>query len=440
MNNVPELSVSEISLALKKTVEDAFGRVRVRGELSRITIARSGHLYTCLKDDNAVLDAVCWRGTLGGLSLRPEEGMEVICTGRMTTFPGNSRYQLVIEAMEPAGEGALLKMLEERKKKLAAEGLFDADRKKPLPFLPRTIGVVTSPTGAVIRDIIHRIRDRFPSRIIIWPVPVQGEGAEAGITAGINGLNALGDDSRPDVIIVARGGGSLEDLMAFNAESVVRAVAASHIPVISAVGHETDMTLIDFAADLRAPTPTGAAEKAVPVLEDLSARLLDNGLRLRQCASRLLTDSGRHLETIARILAYPARMLESFAQRYDVLAGRVGNGFERQIDRMDKSLHGLAGRLRSPQSLLDAAHLKASHLGDRLNRATPALTEPRQDRLAALSRMLEGLSYKNILERGYAVLRDDRGRLLETVESIDSAATVEATVKDGPTIVRGDRP
>jgi len=270
--NLPEYSVSELSQALKRTVEDTYPYVRVRGEISGFKRAASGHLYLALKDESAVLDGVCWRGVAGRLGIRPEDGMEVVCTGKLTTYPGRSKYQIVIEAMELAGEGALLKLLEDRRKKLAAEGLFDEARKKPLPFLPDVIGVVTSPTGAVIRDILHRLNDRFPRHVLLWPVLVQGEGAAAQIAAAIEGFNRIapgGRVPRPDVLIVARGGGSLEDLWAFNEEIVVRAAAGSVIPLISAVGHETDTTLIDYASDRRAPTPTAASEMALPVRADL---------------------------------------------------------------------------------------------------------------------------------------------------------------------------
>ncbi len=267
-SNVAEYSVSELSGALKRTVEDAFGHVRVRGEISGYRGPHSsGHAYFALKDDKARLEAVVWRGSFGKLAFKPEEGLEVIATGKLTTFPGSSKYQIVIEAMEPAGAGALMALLNERRLKLEAEGLFAAERKRPLPFLPRVIGVVTSPTGAVIRDIRHRIADRFPLHVLVWPVRVQGETCGSEVSAAIEGFNAIppgGKIPRPDVIIVARGGGSLEDLWGFNDEAVVRAAAASDIPLISAVGHETDWTLIDHAADRRAPTPTGAAEMAVP--------------------------------------------------------------------------------------------------------------------------------------------------------------------------------
>jgi exodeoxyribonuclease VII large subunit len=280
VSNLPELSVSELSQAVKRTMETTFDRVRVRGELGRVTVAKSGHFYADLKDANAVLSVVMWKGSLSQLKFRPEEGLEVIAEGRLSTFPGKSSYQLIADRMEPAGVGALLAQLERLKAKLAAEGLFAESRKKPIPFLPRTIGVVTSPTGAVIRDILHRLSERFPRRVILWPVLVQGEHAAGQVAAAIQGFNALTGDLRPDVLIVARGGGSIEDLWAFNEEIVVRAAAESVIPLISAVGHETDTTLIDFASDLRAPTPTGAAEKAVPVRAELIARVETLGGRL----------------------------------------------------------------------------------------------------------------------------------------------------------------
>lgn len=274
--NAPEYSVSEISGAVKRMVEDQFGHVRVRGEIGRVSRPASGHVYLDLKDERAVLSGVVWKGNAARLGMQPEQGLEVIATGRLTTFPGQSKYQIVIEAMEPAGAGALMALLEKRRKALAAEGLFAEERKHALPYLPGVIGVVTSPSGAVIRDILHRLRDRFPRHVLIWPVRVQGEGAAAEVAAGIRGFNALapgGAIPRPDLLIVARGGGSVEDLWPFNEEIVVRAASESAIPLISAVGHETDTTLIDFAADWRAPTPTAAAERAVPVRADLVTQI-----------------------------------------------------------------------------------------------------------------------------------------------------------------------
>ncbi|MDG2204462.1 MAG: exodeoxyribonuclease VII large subunit, partial [Alphaproteobacteria bacterium] len=292
-HNLPEMGVGEISTMLKATVESAFQRVRVRGEISGFKRAPSGHLYMTLKDDDAVLDAVCWRGTAARLRLLPEDGLEVIATGRLTIYAGRSKYQIVVESFEVAGEGALLKHLEDRRRQLAAEGLFDADRKCELPFLPDVIGVVTSPTGAVIRDILHRLADRFPRRVLVWPVLVQGDGAAEQVACAIEGFNALDNASampRPDVLIVARGGGSIEDLWAFNEDLVVRAAARSDIPLISAAGHETDTTLIDFAADVRAPTPTAAAEMVVPERYELQAQVADDGIRLRGSVTRQLQE------------------------------------------------------------------------------------------------------------------------------------------------------
>src|ERR1051326_459559 len=311
-SNLPEYSVSELSLALKRSIEDGFGQVRVRGEISGWKRVSSGHCYFALKDSDAVLDAVCWRTTAIRLDLKPEDGMEVVCSGRLTTYPGRSKYQLIIDTVELAGKGALLRVLEERRQRLAAEGLFAAERKKPLPFLPEVIGIVTSPTGAVIRDILHRLADRFPRRVLLWPVAVQGEGAAAQIAAAIQGFNRLaagGPVPRPDLLIVARGGGSLEDLMAFNEEIVVRAAAASAIPLISAVGHETDTTLIDHASDRRAPTPTAAAEIAVPVRLELLAELDAKRMRLMRAWTRSLGEQKTHLAGLARGLPDPASLI-----------------------------------------------------------------------------------------------------------------------------------
>ncbi|WP_309610557.1 exodeoxyribonuclease VII large subunit, partial [Sphingomonas sp.] len=289
-DNAAPFTVSEISGALKRTVEGAFGHVRVRGEISGWKRHASGHCYLTLKDADACIDGVLWRGSAAGLAFRPEDGAEVVATGKLTTYPGRSKYQLVIERMELAGEGALMALLDQRRRALAAEGLFDAANKRPLPFLPRTIGVVTSPTGAVIRDILHRLADRCPTRVIVWPVPVQGESAAAKIAAAIRGFGTMAGEDRLDLLIVARGGGSIEDLWAFNEEEVVRAAAASPIPLISAVGHETDTTLIDHAADQRAPTPTAAAEMAVPVRLDLVADLGGKSARLAGGLARLVSE------------------------------------------------------------------------------------------------------------------------------------------------------
>jgi exodeoxyribonuclease VII large subunit len=326
--NAPEFSVSELSQALKRSVEDAFGHVRVRGELSGVKRAASGHLYLALKDESALLDGVMWKGVAGALSFRPEDGVEVIATGKLTTYPGRSKYQIVIERMELAGVGALLQMLELLRQRLTAEGLFAPERKRAIPYLPEVIGVVTSPTGAVIRDILHRLADRFPRHVLVWPVLVQGEGAARQVAAAVRGFNTPGPFPKPDLLIVARGGGSVEDLMAFNDEDVVRAVAASGIPVISAVGHETDTTLCDFAADLRAPTPTAAAERAVPVRADLLLSLRDLGLRLDRAAAKLARERAERVAAVAARLPAPRAILAMKQQRADDLGFRLPRALE----------------------------------------------------------------------------------------------------------------
>src|SRR5690606_6857445 len=332
-SNLVELSVSELSGSIKRTVETAFDHVRVRGEITGYRGQHSsGHAYFGLKDDRSRIDAVIWKGTFPRIKFRPEEGMEVIATGKITTFPGSSKYQIVIERLEPAGAGALMALLDERRRKLAAEGLFDQARKRPLPFMPRVIGVVTSPTGAVIRDILHRITDRFPVHVVVWPVKVQGEGSGEEVAAAIRGFNALtgaGPIARPDLLIVARGGGSLEDLWSFNDEIVVRAAAESAIPLISAVGHETDWTLIDHAADMRAPTPTGAAEMAVPVKADLEAQLASLGARLRGCASRQMEHHRQSVRALVRALPSLDQLLALPRRRSDEAATDLGRGLER---------------------------------------------------------------------------------------------------------------
>ncbi|MEM6906780.1 MAG: exodeoxyribonuclease VII large subunit, partial [Pseudomonadota bacterium] len=333
--NTPEFSVSEISGAVKRMVEGEFGHVRVRGEVGRVSRPRSGHVYLDLKDDRSVLAGVMWKGVAARLTTQPEEGMEVIATGRLTTFPGQSKYQIVIEDISPAGQGALMAMLEKRRKALAAEGLFDAALKRPIPFLPRVIGVVTSPSGAVIRDILHRLGERFPTRVLVWPVAVQGASCGAEVAAAIEGFGALAPPHRPDLVIVARGGGSVEDLWGFNEEAVVRAAAASPVPLISAVGHETDWTLIDHAADLRAPTPTAAAEQAVPVRSELVATTADLGARgARAMAQRLLRASQR-LTDLSRALPRPDRLLEERRQRLDNAVLRLPRPGEMLVARRE---------------------------------------------------------------------------------------------------------
>lgn len=455
--NTPEFSVTELSLSLKRTVEDAYSYVRVRGEISGFKRAASGHLYMALKDADSVIDAVCWRGQAGKLDANPEDGLEVIATGRLTTYPGRSKYQIVIERMEMAGEGALLKLLEERKCKLADEGLFDVARKKPIPYLPDVIGIVTSPTGAVIRDIMHRLNDRFPRHVLLWPTVVQGKGAADKITAAIKGFNditGLDGVPRPDLIIVARGGGSLEDLWSFNEENVVRAAAASDIPLISAVGHETDTTLIDFAADQRAPTPTAAAEMAVPVRAELLATTIDLGRRGMTAINRHVDMHRRHVENLARGLPKPDQMLAMANQRLDDYVERLGNGIDAGLDRRSQRVALLASRLKSPAQVLDAqadrltnlsgrldmalgqarvraeTKFEASQLGERLQMAGVRLFEDKGKTLAQLSRNLENLSYTKVLERGYAVVRTEEGDVVKTSLEAEIGQKVSITFGD----------
>lgn len=434
-SNLPEFTVSDLSRQLKRSVEEQFGLVRVRGEIGECKLHSSGHLYLSLKDESAVLAAVCWKGQVGRLGLKPATGMEVVCTGRLTTYMGQSKYQMVVEGMALAGVGALLKLLEERRQKLAAEGLFDASRKQLLPFLPQAIGVVTSPTGAVIRDILHRLEDRFPRSVYIWPVPVQGEGAAAQIAAAIDGFNNLAVDGhpvpRPDLLIVARGGGSLEDLMPFNEEIVVRAVANSMIPVISAVGHETDTTLIDYAADVRAPTPTAAAEMAVPVRDDLLAQVLNDGARLQAALSRLLRERREHLNLLNRALGDPARALEPLAQRLDERAERLTLAWHNAVERRRSRLGEAAAKLRHPRDLLRLARQRLDDNAARLTRGWQTVFERRTAPLQRLGAMLEALSPRAVLGRGYGLVYDAKGVLVTEAAAMKGGDKVTIELRDG---------
>jgi len=365
-SNAAAFSVSELAFSLKRTLEDAYGHVRLRGEVSKVTRHSSGHVYLTLKDDKAAIDGVIWKGVVRGLACQPEQGLEVIATGKITTFPASSKYQIVIDSLEPAGIGALLAQLERLKAKLQAEGLFDPGKKRPIPPMPTVIGVITSPTGAVIRDILHRIRERWPCHVLVWPVVVQGDQAAQQVAAAIAGFNGLGLDSkvpRPDVLIVARGGGSVEDLWAFNDEALARAVAASDIPVISAVGHETDTTLIDFVSDRRAPTPTAAAEMASPVLAELKAAVMDLDRRLMRAGGRLLEDRRVRLSATSRGLPRPADLLSVASQRFDLSAGRLNAALERNVSLHDRDLMRFAARL-TPSLLDRPRRLKAERLND----------------------------------------------------------------------------
>ena len=433
MGNAPALSVSELSGAVKRVVEGEFGRVRVRGEVGRVSRPASGHLYLDLKDDRAVLASVIWKGVAGRLAHQPEAGMEVIATGRLTTFPGQSRYQLVIESLAPAGVGALMAMLEKRKKALAAEGLFAAEQKKPLPYLPEVIGVVTSPSGAVIRDILHRLRARFPRKVLVWPAVVQGEKCAEEVAAAINGFNALspgGALPRPDVLIVARGGGSLEDLWGFNEEIVVRAVAESAIPVITAVGHETDTTLVDFAADQRAPTPTAAAEMAVPVRADLLATLAALEARRVQAMARQLEQGGQRLRDLSRALPRADMILGERRQRLDAAAQRLPRGLLGFVQQKQLLLSRFA--LRPGLLMRDVQHKRQAldSLAQRFGRAGAQQLRGWRQGLNALERTRQTLGYKNTLQRGYAVVHGEAG-VVTDVASAKAASQLEIEFADG---------
>ena len=456
-HNIPEFTVGQISLALQRTIEGAFTRVRVRGEVSGFKRAPSGHLYFSLKDADALIDACCWKMTANRIQVRPEDGMEVIVTGKLTTFGQRSKYQIIVDGIELAGRGALLALIEERKKKLAAEGLFDPARKRKLPFLPDVIGVVTSPGGAVIRDILHRLADRFPRRVLVWPVLVQGPGAAAQVAAAIRGFNALtqgGAVPRPDLVIVARGGGSIEDLMAFNEEEVVRAAAASAIPLISAVGHETDTTLIDFAASRRAPTPTAAAEIAVPVRTELLARLFDQARRLVGGLDRSIGERRLHVAGLARGLGDPHGLLEGATQRLDDRTERLEQALRGLIAERRGRLATLGAHLPHPRSQVRlqaqrlagvAGRLRKQPLADELVRHRATLEryaarlvldgrrtiDQRAEQLAGLARVLDTLSYRNTLARGYVAVRDPHGRAVLTAAEAQPGQALELEFRDG---------
>jgi exodeoxyribonuclease VII large subunit len=434
-SNAPALSVSEISNALKRTVEDRFGYVRVRGELSGFKRAASGHLYFGLKDADAKLDGVMWKGNAGRLPFAPEDGLEVIATGKLTTYAGRSSYQIVADRLELAGEGALMLLFEKLKARLAADGLFDAARKRPIPYLPRTIGIVTSPTGAVIRDMMHRLEDRFPSHVILWPVLVQGEGAAAQIAAAIRGFSAMpldGPVARPDLLIVARGGGSIEDLWAFNEESVVRAVAECTIPVISAVGHETDTTLCDYAADLRAPTPTAAAEMAVPVRLDLAERLSGAEMRLTGSLRRMLQRAGERLQTLGRLMPGAADIVANRQQRADDLGERLKRGLERRSDLARIAFVGATARL-GPALLLRPLERQRDRLA--AVRLSPAPLERRvaegKARLSGLERLLGSLHPEAPLARGFARVTSADGKTIGSSEAARAAHALRIRFVDG---------
>ncbi|MEL6287686.1 MAG: exodeoxyribonuclease VII large subunit [Pseudomonadota bacterium] len=490
--NTPEFTVSELSQGLKKTIETAYDHVRVRGEIGRVSRPASGHVYLDLKDDRSVLSGVCWKGVAARLRVQPEQGLEVVATGRLTTFPGQSKYQIIVEALEPAGVGALMALLEERKKKLEAEGLFDTARKRALPYAPKVVGIVTSPSGAVIRDMMHGFNERFPTQVLVWPVRVQGEASAGEVAAAVRGFNTFGaglvpTPPRPDVLIVARGGGSLEDLWSFNEEIVARAVAESEIPVISAVGHETDWTLIDFVADARAPTPTKAAEWAVPRLADLLDRLgeLDHRLRLalrRQLDGERtrLTAATRGLPRLTDLLALPRQRLDGVAARLTQAHAGLMQQHAHRLARLDGRLHPdalrrnlqrgreITGALSDRQvraadvlfrqrrqqldaraRALDPRSLQAriASEGDRLRvvrgrvgRALGHRLSTTRGRVDALGKLLDSLSYHGVLARGFALVRSGDGTPIRSAKDASAGLPVRLEWSDGLVVatVEGD--
>lgn len=456
--NIAEYTVSELSFALKRTVEDTFSYVRVRGELGRISKPASGHIYLDLKDEKSVMAGVIWRGTASKLKIAPEQGLEVIATGKLTTYPGQSKYQIVIESIEPAGVGALMALLEERKKKLQAEGLFDEERKQAIPFLPKTIGIVTSASGAVIRDMMHGFNERFPTHVMVWPVRVQGETCArevADAIEGFNSINAVGAVPRPDVLIVARGGGSLEDLWGFNEEIVARAVAASQIPVISAIGHETDWTLIDYVADARAPTPTKAAEWSVPKYSELLEKVADRGGRLSLLTRRYLENKRSVFAGMARVLPRLEDLVALPRQRFDNAAGRLGRGLLANTRVHNTRFVKLAGRLEP--ALRQSSHYhrleynrisarlssapirhrqaqgrqKLENLGHNMGRAFSNLVSTRRRGLLVQEKLLGSLSYQNVLARGYALVRDEAGQMVRQADGLVGGQVLDIEFADG---------
>ena len=435
-DNMPEMSVSELANALKRTVEENYSFVRVRGELGRVVLAKSGHLYFDIKDESATLNTIMWKGNASRLPFKPEEGLEVVAEGRLSTYPGRSNYQMIADKLRPAGVGALMQLLEERKKKLAAEGLFAPERKRAIPYLPAVIGVVTSPTGAVIRDILHRVRDRFPVHVLIWPALVQGEKAAAEVEAGIRGFNALkpgGAIPRPDVIIVARGGGSIEDLWPFNEERVVRAAADSEIPLISAVGHETDTTLIDFASDRRAPTPTGAAEMALPVRAELIAQVQTLGGRLTRRLTGTVEKRRLELRSAAGRMPKLDTLLQGPRQGLDLAAQRFGGSLSRMVARKRARFDQAGGGLR-PAALRREIAGKRAEVERLAARVQPALgrrLKRLRDALREQSRVLDSVSYERVLARGFALVTKDDGGLVRSAGAVASGEALKLRFADG---------
>ena len=431
--NNPVYSVSEFSHVIKKLVETNFSYVRIRGEISRPSFPGSGHVYFTLKDSDGTIAAIVWKYTLSRLSIKPEEGIEVICTGKVTTFAGQSKYQIIVESMEVAGEGALLKMLEDRRKKLLKEGLFNQEIKKPIPYLPKIIGVITSPSGAVIKDILHRLSDRFPSHVYLWPVAVQGEESANQISNAIEKFNQLTDETsikKPDLLIVARGGGSLEDLWSFNEEIVIRSVFKSSIPVISAVGHETDTTLIDFVSDLRAPTPTAAAEKAVPVRDELIVRIDELYLRLKTSFSNKQNNQKNSLKNLIRLLGKPDQIFENKTQKLDFILKDMENLFKDILVEKKNIIMQYAQRLLPPKILISDFFSKQQLLETRFKNHLENIITTKETKLNLLNQLLEASSFNRVLDRGFSLVMNNTGKPIKLSSEAPKNANVKIKFSD----------
>ncbi len=440
--NNPVYSVGEFSHVIKKLVETNFSYVRIRGEISRPSFPGSGHVYFTLKDTDGTIAAIIWKYTMPRLSIRPEEGMEVICTGKITTFAGQSKYQIIVDNIEVAGEGALLKMLEDRRKKLLAEGLFKQEHKKAIPYLPQIIGVITSPSGAVIKDILHRLSDRFPSHVYLWPVAVQGEGSAQQIANAIEKFNqftAQTNIKKPDLLIVARGGGSLEDLWSFNEEIVVRAVFNSSIPVISAVGHETDTTLIDFVSDLRAPTPTGAAEKSVPVRDELIARIGELNLRLKTSFFNKLNNNKDRLNNLIRLLGKPDQIFDNKNQTLDFIYKDIENLFKNIFMEQKNKITQFTQRLVPPKVLISNLDSKQQLLDTKFKNYLKNILTNKETKLNSFSQLLEASSFNKVLDRGFSLVMDNNGRLIKLSSDAPKNAKVKIKFSDETRIAHLDK-
>ena len=431
--NNPVYSVSEFSHVIKKLVETNFSYVRIRGEISRPSFPGSGHVYFTLKDTDGTIAAIIWKYTLPRLSIKPEEGIEVICTGKVTTFAGQSKYQIIVESMEVAGEGALLKMLEDRRKKLLKEGLFNQEFKKPIPYLPKIIGVITSPSGAVIRDILHRLSDRFPSHVYLWPVAVQGEGSAKQISNAIDKFNQFTDETtikKPDLLIVARGGGSLEDLWSFNEEIVVRSVFKSSIPVISAVGHETDTTLIDFVSDLRAPTPSAAAEKAVPVRNELIARIDELNFRFKTSFNNKLNNNKDRLNSLIKLLGKPDQIFDNKTQKLDFIYRDFENLFKDIFVEKKNKITQYAQRLIPPKILINNLVSKQQLLETKFQNYLQNIINKKKVKLNSLDKLLEASSFNRVLDRGFSLVMNNKGKPIKLSSEAPKNANVKIKFSD----------